>query len=480
MPQDSTLFNFLQSKTIDVWKHKLDWIAQHGGMVLLNLHPDYVSFNGSTRNGVEFSVQRYRELLEYIALRHRGQDWKALPKDVATYCEEFRPARATRRPKNICMLAYSAYESDARIVRYAQTLAKRGDHVDVVAYGERTEPLGRKEVDGVTLFKVQRRLRRAQKSPVLHLLPLLKFFITAGVFITRRHFRRRYDLIHVHNIPEWLVFAVSLPKHFGARILLDIHDLVPELFSAKFKSGHRSPLASVLRTVERFSCQFADHVIISNHLWKERLVKRSVPEAKCTVFFNNIDPDMFYRRTRIRHDDRKIILFPGSLQWHQGVDIAIKALPGVLRQCPAAEFHIYGEGGVIDDLKTLATELGIQKSVFFLRPVPVNKIPQILVDADVGVVPKRSDSFGNEAYSTKIMEFMSQGVPVVISRTAIDTYYFNETQVRFCEPGNAESFATGIVQVLTDQRLRNDWFAIPQSMSPATIGEREAKTTWIS
>ena len=69
-------------------------------------------------------------------------------------------------------------------------------------------------------------------------------------------------------------------------------------------------------------------------------------------------------------------------------------------------------------------------------------------------MPKRNDSFGNEAYSTKIMEFMSQGVPVVISRTAIDTYYFDETQVRFCESGNAESFAAGIIEVLTDESLR--------------------------
>ena len=63
-------------------------------------------------------------------------------------------------------------------------------------------------------------------------------------------------------------------------------------------------------------------------------------------------------------------------------------------------------------------------------------------------------SFGNEAYSTKIMEFMSQGVPAVISRTAIDSYYFDESQVRFCESENVESFASGIIEVLTDEGLR--------------------------
>jgi len=229
---------------------------------------------------------------------------------------------------------------------------------------------------------------------------------------------------------------------------------VPELFSAKFKTTSQSLLIRILRAVERRSCQFADHVIISNDLWRERLVKRSVLDSKCSVFFNNIDQDLFYQRTRMRRDERKVVLFPGSLQWHQGVDIVIKAFPHVLEHCPTAEFHIYGDGGVIHELKELVRQLGLEKKVIFCAPVSVNKIPQILADSDAGVVPKRNDSFGNEAYSTKIMEFMSQGVPVVISRTAIDTFYFNDSQVRFCESGNPASFAAGILEVLTNESLR--------------------------
>ena len=187
------------------------------------------------------------------------------------------------------MLAYSEYESDARIIRYAQTLAQSGHQVDVVAYGERNSALGKKDVDGVKLYKIQRRLERSDTGPVSHLLPLLKFFVLSGVLITRKHLRKPYDLIHVHNIPEWLVFAVWLPKLLGARVLLDIHDLVPELFSSKFNRHGRSFLESALKLVESLSCRFADHVIISNHLWRDRIVTRSVSPSKCSVFFNTID-----------------------------------------------------------------------------------------------------------------------------------------------------------------------------------------------
>jgi len=64
---------------------------------------------------------------------------------------------------------------------------------------------------------------------------------------------------------------------------------------------------------------------------------------------------------------------------------------------------------------------------------------------DLGIVPKRADSFGNEAFSTKIMEFMCMGVPVVAARTRVDQYYFTENLLMFFEPGRAEDLAAKIL-----------------------------------
>jgi glycosyltransferase involved in cell wall biosynthesis len=152
-------------------------------------------------------------------------------------------------------------------------------------------------------------------------------------------------------------------------------------------------------------------------------------------------------------------MFPGGLQWHQGLDIAIRAMPAVLRKIPNAEFHIHGDGNRKDELVELTRDLGLMDKVRFFDPRPVSEIAGVMSQADLGVVPKRADSFGNEAYSTKIMEFMSLGVPMVVSSTKIDRFYFNDSVVRFFESGNPDALAEAIIEVLENDELRRRMIA---------------------
>jgi hypothetical protein len=85
LPQDSTLFLLLCEKTIEIWRRKLDWIAEHGGMVLIDTHPDYMALEGSSQKAGEYPIGFYKELLHYIRSRYAGEYWPALPKQVAAY-----------------------------------------------------------------------------------------------------------------------------------------------------------------------------------------------------------------------------------------------------------------------------------------------------------------------------------------------------------------------------------------------------------
>jgi glycosyltransferase involved in cell wall biosynthesis len=452
LPQDSTLFLLLKEQTIDVWVRKLDWVAAHGGMVLLITHPDYMCLDGTCGRS-EFPVRYYEEFLSFVREKYAGSFWSALPREVASFYREHVPLSSRKLRRKICMLEYNNYSTDNRVRRYAETLVKRGDQVDVIAITDGNHPLGTTVINGVTVHLIQQRTRD-ERSKWTYAWRLLRFLVLSSIYLTRLHRRHRFDLIHVHNVPDFLVFAASVPKLMGAKLILDIHDIVPEFFASKFSTKTRNGYVQLLKSVEKASMAFADHVIISNHLWHEKLIARSVSREKSSVFINHVDPAQFYRHPRRKTDDKFIIVFPGGFQWHQGLDIAIEALARVKQEVPNAELHLYGGGNIQGDLARLAKQLNLNDSVKFCGSVPHDEVAGVIANADIGIVPKRSDSFGNEAYSTKIMEFMSQGVPVVVSRTKIDLFYFDDSVVKFFESGNAEAMADAMLQVIKDSSMR--------------------------
>jgi hypothetical protein len=94
LPQDHLIFIILKEKNIDIWKKKLDWIVEHGGMALLNTHADYINFDGSPLGNEEYPVSYYKEFLDYIKEKYAGQYWNVLPGDVAQFWKEEVSAKA--------------------------------------------------------------------------------------------------------------------------------------------------------------------------------------------------------------------------------------------------------------------------------------------------------------------------------------------------------------------------------------------------
>ena len=459
LPQDSTLFLILKEQTIDIWKRKLDWIVARNGMALINVHPDYAYLGNSSLPARTFPISLYEEFLGQVSTRYARGYWHALPRDVARYCADLEVRPYVRPSRKIGMVTHSFYESDNRVTRYAEALAARGDRVEVIALRRNGRLPIRENLGGVEVLRIQDRFGKSENSKLSFLWPLLRFLGRSSAIITRRHLRKNYDLLHIHNVPDFMVFAGWFAKLTGARIILDIHDIVPEFYASKFGSSSKSLTVTMLKGVERASAALADHVIIANHLWLEKYAARTGTSGRCTAFINNVNTEVFVPLREEKAKDKLIILFPGGLQWHQGVDIAIRAFARVLEKVPEAEFHIYGDGNARSSLIALSEELGLSERVRFFEPRSVREIARIMAAADLGVVPKRADSFGNEAYSTKIMEFMSVGVPVVISNTKVDRHYFNDSIVRFCESGNPEAFAEGIIEVLANPVRRAEMVA---------------------
>src|SRR5437899_1233564 len=209
----------------------------------------------------------------------------------------------------VCMITYSFYEYDSRVQQYVTALRKRGDTVDIIALRSDGRPKF-EVVDGVNVYGIQPRIRDEQ-GPLTYLVRILRFFLHSAATIAKRHIANPYHLIHIHSVPDFLVFAGLIPKLCGVPVILDIHDILPEFYSSKFNAPPDSVAFKLLLLVEKASTSFANHVIIANHLWLERLVSRSVRTEKCTAIRNYPDPRQFVARLKAKNGEKILVMYPG-------------------------------------------------------------------------------------------------------------------------------------------------------------------------
>jgi glycosyltransferase involved in cell wall biosynthesis len=353
----------------------------------------------------------------------------------------------------VAMVVYSFYETDTRVIRYAESLVSNGTEVDVIALrGERQERTD--VINGVNLFRIQERTF-GEKGALSYGCALLKFLLRASACLTRQHIKHPYKLIHVNNVPDFLVFSAILPKLAGARVIHDIHDIVPEFFAFKFKADPTGSLFKLMVLVEKLSLSFADHVIVSNHIWQERVNQRSARKCKTTVIINYPDYARFGRKgPRQEGNGGLTMLYPGTLNYQQGVDVAIKAFALVKDEIPGAEFVIYGDGSERRSLEDLVAQLGLTGRVVFKGLVSSEEIAAAMENADLGIEPKRDGLFAGEALSMKIFEFMAAEVPVIASNTKVHRYYFNDSVVRFFSAGDEKDLAQKMLELGRSESLR--------------------------
>lgn len=351
-------------------------------------------------------------------------------------------------------MVQSYYLRDPRVRREAEALASEGYEVDVIGLREKGRP--RKEtVNGVNITRVPISRRRA--TVWRYLFEYSLFFVAATMLLTARLFTRRYDLIHVNNMPDFLVFSTLLPKLFGAKVLLDVHDPMAEVFMSKYGIRSGSPTIRLLKWQEKISLGYCHHVLTVSGVMKERLQKVAGYTPVSVVL--NVPDDSLFRRpdhdlsTRRSHDTFTL-LYTGTISARYGLAVAIEAAVRLRREIPGLRLRLVGEGDDLPYLREMVDRLDLNDIVEFRQPVPLSEIPGLILDSDVGISPHVEDGFMNLYFSTKVAEFVSMGLPTVVTRTQTIERYFDHEVVKYCEAGCVDSFADAVIELYRDPEQR--------------------------
>jgi len=252
------------------------------------------------------------------------------------------------------------------------------------------------------------------------------------------------DVVHVHNLPDFLVFAAVLPRLAGKKVVLDVHDSVPETFATKF-SGNPL-LYKALCLEERVSAAVAHKVICVNHPQRDVLVARGIPAAKTFVSMNVPDPRIFGTATPEHTANGHFnLVYHGTMAERLGVDLVIRAVAQLRERIPGLTLHLWGGGDDLPTFEGLASELGVRDRVSFKpKGFPLDELPGRLGAMDLGVVGNRTNAATDLMLPVKLLEYVSLGIPAVVPRLRTIDHYFSDDMVSYFQPDNVSSLADAI------------------------------------
>jgi glycosyltransferase involved in cell wall biosynthesis len=347
-----------------------------------------------------------------------------------------------RRRRSLLILAYTTYESDPRVIRAAEAARDAKFTVDVIALRRPGQPPV-EMVRGVRVFRAAQRRYRGH-SRLRYLLAYLAFAARCAARSTALLATQRYAAVHVNNMPDPLVFSVIVPKLLGARIILDIHDPMPETFDAKFApGGTRTLVGRILLLLERVSVAFADRTITVSEPVKHGILASHGyrPEA-IGVIANLADDALFTPCPYPPIDGRIRFVFHGTILERYGLRTLIEAVAHV-RHRDRLHVMIIGEGDFSATLSDLIRSHDVGDVVEFINRVyPVHDIPGLLAGCHAGVVPLNMSHLADFALPLKLVEYTCLGLPFITVRSAAIAHYWRPDECIYFTAGDAKQLAS--------------------------------------
>ena len=391
-----------------------------------------------------------------------GRQRTTAPRRVGVRCPTLmtpdqKPSSRTPRPRPLAMLTHSYYEEDPRVRREAESVAASGREVDVFALRRPGDP-EREVIAGVTVRRLG--VQRHQGAGLgTYLREYLAFLVRAMVALTRSHPSRRYGLVQVHTLPDFLVFATLPIRLAGVPVILDLHESMPEFFRSRFHGWWGGIAYRVLRWQEWAATRYATAVLTVNDALGDRLLSHGLDRAKLTIVLNapslaRFDPTAHPARPFMTDGTLRLV-YAGALSPIYELDVVLEAVASMRQLRPelAVCLDLYGRDFAEVPLRTRAAELELADRVTFHGRIPIEDVPAAIAAADVGLAPTRRSDFTDFSLSTKAFEYAAMGRSVVASRLPMVEQVFGDVVVTY-EPGDADDLARVLLRLVDEPDAR--------------------------
>jgi glycosyltransferase involved in cell wall biosynthesis len=380
------------------------------------------------------------------------------------------------REKRICVVRHGYYPEDPRVYKEVRALIEAGYAADVLCLSKPGESR-REQINGVRVYRIPQARWRGSKGA--YMLEYVLSILMMGMVLPVLHFLYRYACIQVNTLPDALVFITVLPKLFGARVLLDMHEPTPELMLTKYNGKVNKRILQLQCLLERLAIRYAHRVITVNNTIRQRFIERGADPDKIAVVRNVPAEDFGKAAPPRKPHSGFIIITHGTLQPRYGQSMLLRVLPLIRSQIDGLRLIVAGPGTTEAELKRLAKELGCEDLVTFTGQVSRERVAELISQADIGVVPLLPSSFAELCQPNKLFEYMELKTPVIAARLPAIEESFDDSCIRYFAAGDALDLAEAIVTLAGDARRREaltaNAFARYQSLC-----WREAKKEYVS
>jgi len=350
------------------------------------------------------------------------------------------------------MLTHSVYARDIRVRRYSEYLADEGHFIDIVCL-DTEDHSPQSSHPNIKVYPLP--FSRSRREGLGLLVNWLLTAFMMGVLSTILEVRCRHQIVHVHNMPDFLVFCPLLARLRGAAVILNIHDPQPELARSKLDLSPDHFSIRIQIWLEKLCILFSSHVITSTQVFKERLAERGIPEDKITVVLNGPDPRIFKPSLKPTYSRKASeafrILYVGTVAFRYGLHTAVEALPLLRRAIPNVKLLVYTkivrEGAALDTCIGLARKLGVTDLFEIHAPIPIEEMPRLMQSCDIGIYPAFRDCHMDTALSLKVPEMATVGLPIVASRLTVLEELFGDDAIVMVPPEDPAALADQIIEL---------------------------------